>query len=296
MKLSPGLTGLALLVVAIPLGAGFQRYAASAASEPQPAAGRPAIPGLKAPGGTTSTLSALTVVAPATGPLNPGGPVLIHWTGGVSSWTLTLVLVDYDAWQSLGAFATASNSGSQSYNWTLPSSPAVQPPLWDLHRRGNPVTWTYGPVFRLKCDVQVVKSHTLSTYVIKLVNGNYPIAPLLNPASQQTASVPIFTVTDTVPLGLTLTSGVGTGPGTWTPASFTTPITNTSKTFVYRMNTPSSVMIPPAGLIATYTFQATPFPKNCASEAMSVSDALVLGNTIALNDVIPANNTAICAP
>jgi hypothetical protein len=298
MKFSPGVKGIAHVVLVLSLGAGLPLYVASAANEPQATAGKPAIPGLKAPGGAPNTLSALTVVAPSTGPLNPASAVTIKWTGGQPGSALTLVLVDYDAWTSLGSIATGVvNSGSQTFNWTLPAALPCNRNYGIYIQQASPVFWTYGPGFRLKCDVVVTKQIVGSTYVIKLVNGAYPIHALTTPGSQQTASIPTFTVVDTLAAGLSFAAGNGTVTtlGSWTPTTLGATVGLAMKTIKFTLNGPgASSVIPAGGLIAQYTLTGVTIPKNCVSETMTVSDQA--SHVVNIVDASPANNTNVCAP
>lgn len=290
MKLSPRVKQLALLAAAVALGAGMPLFAASAAGSPPGAAAKPAVPGLQPP---KVMSTGFTLVAPAANvQLNPGGSVTVTWTGGDPAWKVNLSLVDVDAWAVATSVASSISNGSPSFSWTFPASLPCNRRYEFYVAEVTNITWTYGPVFRLKCDVKVVKQHVGSTYVVRLVNGAYPIVPLISPASQQTRSVPIFSVTDAVPAGITITGGGGSGPGTWTPTTVSA-VGPASLALKFTLNTQTTIA--PGGLIAQYNLGAIT-PKNCASEAMSVSDALTGGTITALGDVAPANNTAICAP
>jgi hypothetical protein len=250
--------------------------------------------GLKAGSRPRSTESVLTLTLPPAGvQLKPGAPDVIHWTGGATHWQVSISIVDVDAWTVAGSVASNINN-SGSFTWTIPFSLACNRRYEFYIQGGTPVTWDYGPVFRLKCDVRITKQKVGSNYQIKLVNGHSPIVSLINPANQQTRSVPIFTVTDSVPAGMTITGGSGSGPGTWMPATVPTTVGSQTLPLVFTLNTQTTIA--PGAVIAQYTFVPAFTVANCASENMAVSDALTGGSITALADPNPANNTHICAP
>jgi hypothetical protein len=291
MKLSPRTMRRAFLIAVVTLAAG-PLYAFGASNTPPEIAGKPAIPGLRAPTGTTG--GSLLLVGPGAGvQQNPGQTVNVLWTGGNPTWHVNISLADVDAWTVAASVASNVSNSTQSISWTVPTSlPCNRRYEFYIAEAAN-ITWNYGPVFRLKCDIQVVKQHLGSNYVIKLVNGPYPIVPLINPVSQQTASVPIFSLHDYVPAGITITGGSGSGPGTWTPATVSTTGGPATLALTFRLNTQTSIA---AGQqIAQYTLGAIG-PHNCASEAMAVSNAVTGGTVTPLADVTPANNTSICVP
>jgi Ser-Thr-rich glycosyl-phosphatidyl-inositol-anchored membrane family len=282
----------ALLVAAVPFAAGIPLYALSAASAPPEIAGKPAIPGLRTPAGAMG--GSLALLGPgANVQQNPGQTVQIIWTGGNPGWHVNISLADVDAWAVAASVATNITNSTQSIAWTVPASLPCNRRYEFYIAEVTNITWNYGPVFRLKCDVAVIKQHIGSSYVIKLVNGPYPIVPLISPASQQTVSVPIFSIHDNVPGGITVTGGSGTGPGTWSPATVSSTTGPATLALTFRLNTQTTIG---AGQpIAQYTLGAVA-PLNCASEAMAVSNAVTGGTLTLLADVIPANNTAICVP
>jgi hypothetical protein len=253
-----------------------------------------------APASATPPLVLLTPAA--TDQLAPGAAVNVTWSGGLPGWQVKIRLRDVDAW-TFGPFLTTSTpNATPTTPWTVPTS------LWCNRRYalaiakvGDP--WTDGPVFRLKCDVQVFMVHSGPNFIIRLRNGAYPIKPLINPVASQTRNVPFFRVTDAMTANVTLTAG-GTpaGPmGTWSPLSTPGAVgPATLPTFTFSVTTQTTIW--PNQWIAQYTLPGTSVPvanfrvENCASEAMSVSNALTNGGTItALADVLPANNTHICA-
>ena len=290
MKLALRRNHLALAAATLALA--FPLHASSAASPPPAVAGKPAVPGLRAPAGAMG--GSFTLVGPVTGAqLNPAGPVQVTWTGGNAAWHVNLSLVDVDAWTVAASVATNIANSSQSFTWTLPQSLPCNRRYEFYIAEVTNITWTYGPVFRLKCDVTVVKQHIGANYVVKLVNGAYPIVPLISPGSQQTASVPLFSLHDNVPTGITLTSGSGAGPGTWTPATVSSTAGPATLALTFRLNTQTTIA--PGAAIAQYTFAAIG-PKNCASEAMAVSNAVTAGTITPIGDVSSTNNTGICVP
>jgi hypothetical protein len=286
MKLSPVAGRFALLVSAIALGIGMPLYARGAASTP------------------AETAAVLNLVGPvANAQLNPGGPVPISWTGGSATADVKLRLRDVDAATLITLVTSSTPNSTPSYTWTLPASlPCNRRYAFAIAQVPNNTSWIDGPIFRLKCEVQLFNTHVGANYIIRLRNGAYPIKPLINPTAGQTRSVPSFRVMDSPTTYVTIIAGgSGIGPGTWSPASApgaVGPAPLVPLVFALNLNAQT---IAPNAWIAQYTLPGTSqemmtmVVRNCVSEMMSVSDALGTGGTItALADVLPANNTSIC--
>jgi hypothetical protein len=293
-KAVAGAVAGALFAIAIsaPPATAFAQSQPDAARASKPPAGLASGPSLQR--GPSARSAAVSCTFTLTNPnssstFTAGQSTTINWTGCPPTWKVNLTLVDYDAWTSVGTFANNLQNGG-SYTWTLPQNLACNRRYEFYIAEAANQTWSYGPVFRLKCNIEVTKERVGSTYKITLRNvGPGNIVPLLNAGSQQTNSVPIFNFSDALPAGTSLTAGSGTGPGVWQ-----VPGGNITGPFNFNFRFTSPATIAPGQVIGVYTFNINSAGKNCVNETMRVSDQVNGGNMTPIQDPVPGNNTNRC--
>jgi hypothetical protein len=157
--------------------------------------------------------------APAAGTIGPSGNVSIQWTGGDPGQPVSLFLIDFSAWQSLGPIASGiPNSGS--FNWAIPPSlPCGRDyEFYVFQGQGGAQpgpAWAYGPPFTLLCphggsdavvaDVKTVTNNTPAD----LTGWHYPVTVTCNGVIVSTQSMaenaPQYVSGGGVPLGATCT-------------------------------------------------------------------------------------------
>jgi hypothetical protein len=243
--------------------------------------GRPAVPGLQAPRAAPTKPGGLQLLTPPPPAwITPGTPVNITWTG--QSTNVNLYLVDVDAWVSTAPPVALNIPNSGAHTTTIATSkPCNRRYLFYINEASSPMTnYSFGPVFRLKCDIGILKERpSLTTYKFTIKNGPSPISSL-------PSSLPEFVLTDTLPVGITVKAPVSfTGPGTWSP--ITLPITGLNNfTLKFKLNTGTT--IPANAIIATYTMTLEhTWPPNKVIETLNVSGT-------PWQDSNTANNTSIC--
>jgi hypothetical protein len=246
----------------------------------------------------TAFASCFAISQPASGvEVTPGLPFTVTWTSCAGVSAVDIYLVDLDGYVALSNLVTATpNNGTASVSFPTTNLPCNRRYVLMMRDAAVFSNESWGPGFTVKCDIRVTKQGKPGNYKITVTNnGTNPIIPLINPTALQKRSVPVFSFSDTLPNGVTLTSVSGqTGAGVWTLP--TLPITG-PQTFLFEFRLNQQVVIPGGqnAPIASITINAAK-PVNCLSETTHRSDNLNTGILGTIADYKPANNVNQCAP
>jgi hypothetical protein len=247
---------------------------AQAPPRPGPPSG---MPGLQpAQGAKPQAATNLFLVSPpANAIIQPGSGVMIAWTGGVPSWKVNVSLIDYTAWVAVAGVASNIPNSTGSQTWQFPTTLDCSHKYQFYIAEANNATWTYGPVFTIKCDIELVKTHSSAL--------GYTLT-ILNKGSKFTGPGTI-SIADNLPTGMKAVSGLGTpNPLAW---AMVPPNTVGPAPVNITYAIPAGTTIASNSTIGSYTFQTMIDQKNCATAKLSLTNGPA-------SETNTANNTA-CA-